>query len=233
MDWDFPATFLIGQQESLNSGGNIMSKSLIKPRLNLAILVGFVAASIPMISLADISYSYTGNNFDNFWNDPGATPFANGDHIAFTFNVPNLLDPLLGIQEIDPDWWTLTVGGLTLGSETGDGLYLAIAPGSTPSATWMWEFSASSSESLVFVDSRSDMPDGSGRIDGAINNSPDLLIDHGDGTYSYSAGGASIQGAPGTWTISAVPEPETWGLMLSGLLLIGIKARCNKLWKYV
>jgi len=177
-------------------------------------------------------YAYTGNDFTHVTSiccGPD-TPFTTADAIHFQFTSPSRLAPNLTDAGFSApiDAWSLSVGPLHYASgPPGNVLYSinfstdaagqisgyqfttqtdVVAPNLLPA-----EYPPTPYEEEVFS---FDLPG---------------LLGVGDGVYIPSifqdSEYASNSGTPGTWTVTAVPEPLTWMVMLAGLFGVGAALR--------
>jgi hypothetical protein len=181
-------------------------------------------------------YAYAGNDLTDVTSACcGAdTPFTTSDAFRFQFTSPSLLAPNLTDAGFSApiDSWSLSVGPLHYASGApGNVLYSinfstdaagkitgyqfttqtdVVAPDLLPA-----EYPPTPYEEEVFS---FDLPaEGFGVEDGIYI--PSIFQ---DSTY------ASNSGSPGTWTITAVPEPLTWVVMLAGLFGVGAALRAAR-----
>lgn len=180
-------------------------------------------------------YAYTGNDLTDVTSACcGAdTPFTTSDAIRFQFTSPNLLAPNLSDAGFSApiDSWSLSVGPLHYASGSpGNVLYSinfstdaagkitayqfttqtdVVAPNLLPA-----EYPPTPYEEEVFS---FDLPSIFGEEDGIYI--PSIFQ---DSAYASNAG------MPGTWTVTAVPEPMTWAMMLAGVGMIGTGLRFRR-----
>ncbi|MEB0023222.1 PEP-CTERM sorting domain-containing protein [Actimicrobium sp. CCI2.3] len=156
---------------------------------------------------ADVTYTYTGNNFST----SATSPYSTSDHLSGVLDFAEALGPNLGYQRVAPVSFSFT------GSVVGDSV----------------TNTANITDSGFFVRTNA-----AGVIDGwyiGISSpgnffvqSQHTLYDGVQFDYFGKAGGhGSVLANAGQWavTVSAVPEPETYAMLLAGLGLMGFMSR--------
>jgi hypothetical protein len=201
-------------------------------RLAPFVIAAVLSGLAPAAFAGDWLYSYTGVPFTNVTSvccGPD-TPFTTADAIHFSFTSPTLLGANLDDTPFSEpiDSWSLSVGPLHYASGApGDVLYSinfstnaagqitgyqfttqtdVVAPNLLPA-----EYPPTPYEEEVFS---FDLPQQLGVEDGIYI--PSIFQ---DSSYAYN------DGTPGSWTITAIPEPMTWALMFAGVGLLGMSLR--------
>jgi hypothetical protein len=176
----------------------------------LAVAPLLVAAPL---SHAEVRYEYTGGALTDWL----PSLFASTDRVAawFTLVAPAPSGDFSAADFID---YGFSIGGLSLTRAGGAdaGAHLEFAP---DGAITSWSF--------VVGDYTPPYADPSA-VELSTNSAD--LVPAGDRVLAYT-GGATVLGAyaalPGTWTLSAVPEPATAALFLCGALIVVLGA-CAK-----
>lgn len=202
----------------------------MKFKVHAAIMVAGATGLAAAPASAGWLYSYTGKPFTDVTSaccGPD-TPFTTSDYISFHFTSPDLLAPNLNDAGFSAPitGWALSVGPLSYNNTDGV-LYSinfstnafgnitgyqfttqtnVVAPNLLPA-----EYPPTPYEEEVFS---FDLPAPLGMEDGIYI--PSIFQDS-----SY----ASNTGSPGAWTISSVPEPGAWALMLIGVGCVGAALR--------
>ena len=217
------------KQFSLNRGATRKQIPISKPSERLLhLLFVFIFVVIPN-GFAEYVYTYTGNNF-NVWapnrydvtvpiptpggpNTP-ARAFSPSDQLTIWFTSPELLT---GAASVDSRTWgisdglsTITVGQPAAGISIS---ILSISPLGLPSAWSIWavatpnEFGGSSYR-------------GSFWERGANGDDLSLYNRHPEWGGDWNAG--AYVSTPGTWTVSAVPEPTTCAFFIVAFGILGV-----------
>jgi hypothetical protein len=182
----------------------------------------FVILSVVVLSLslcvqsasADTMYTYTGNDFNQFFNGGACPPDCNvtGWFIVAAPLAPNLPE----LTTITPLSFSLSSGGVTLttGEPTDSGLDVATdASGAITEWAWVEVGPADSPDARILTES----------IPGSIE-ADNVRI----GTNPPPFVGprlAEIDNDPGTWVQSAVPEPNMIGLLVLGVAAVSLAVR--------
>ncbi len=199
-------------------------------RLIGAFLTGFLG--VGAASASDWLYTYTGNDFTNVTSACCGqdTPFTTSDFIKFQFTSPDLLGPNLNDTGFSAPItsWSLSLGPLSYSSAgpATNVLYSinfstnamsqitgyqfttqtdVVAPDLLP-----WEYGPQIYVEEVFS---ADLPGIFCCEDGIYI--PRIFM---DSTYAYNTND------PGTWTITSIPEPPPWAMLMLGFVGLGVFA---------
>jgi PEP-CTERM motif len=189
---------------------------------------------------AAVVYTYTGSDFDVFYNSDAGFAYAAGDRLTFNFSLPTALaagaSTDLLLQQTD---WNASDGKYTFGGNGQVGLF---------------SLDTYNSQAVTSVLGADLTTDASGNITSwsfslfssthasqAYSSSTPFDVALSGGVYDYiysrpgdsGANGVPIEEAavnrPGSWTVtgaaSAVPEPATWAMLLLGLFGVGFMMR--------
>ncbi len=175
-------------------------------------LVSIVAAALmTSYARANAIYVYTGQPFNDFRNGGSCPPTC---RITGSFTVPVPLAPNLpSLTEITPLSFTISSGNVTL--TNGEPTDTSLAVGTDASGaitTWSWVVVGPASSPTARLLTQKTTPEFT-FDDVRIGNSPPPNV----GPVI-----ALVQGAPGTWSTTAVPEPGTICQIAGGLLIIGL-----------
>lgn len=195
-----------------------------------AFLIGFLG--VGAASASDWLYTYTGNDFTNVTSVCCGqdTPFTTSDFIKFEFTSPDLLGPNLNDTGFSAPItsWSLSLGPLSYSSAgpSTNVLYSinfstnamsqitgyqfttqtdVVAPDLLP-----WEYPPQIYVEEVFS---ADLP-GIFCCEDAVYI-PRIFM---DSDYASNANN------PGTWTITSIPEPPAWAMLMWGFVGLGVVA---------
>jgi hypothetical protein len=207
------------------------SEMSVKNRLFVVTMVvaGLVLSGLST-AFADISYTYTGNNFTQFKNTSREPQlFSPADNVSFSFTVAEYLETGGVLQDIDPgslSFWQVSAGSVTFGSAHGDvidSLALAATQSSIPSSWW---FSGISGADFATNFTSSGGPLSPGDPGDQVVVAYPYFEDGSDEAYALN--GANVF-TSGTWTVSSdsapVPVPAALPLLSSGLVALGLLRR--------
>jgi hypothetical protein len=195
--------------------------------LTLGLLLGTA-----MPSSAATVYTYTGNNFNQLDNTASATTgvaFTNTDHVSGSFTLASALAANQSFAAITALDFSFTNGQhvFTPGNTNNANSYIRLATNGTGLITF-WDVSlfdfigAPPDLTLAKVYSTWFPGVGSGQDGGS-----QAVCSATCGSVVAVTGG-QIGLSPGVWTVetvSAVPEPQEWAMMLAGLGVVSAIAR--------
>lgn len=155
---------------------------------------------------ADVVYTYTGNNFDDIddWNDVGGT-YDTGMSVSGWFVLPAALAPNLVNQGFMPDSWSFYDGRNTLvsGMSYSSNSFNVSTDNAGQITFWRIDLTTNLNDSRIqFIQTF---------------NSPDLGFFFDLGGIAPDGGSADsgrIDNSPGSWSITAIPEPGYATVML-------------------
>lgn len=195
-----------------------------------AALAAFSLVSSPALA-ASYLYTYTGNDLTDVTSaccGKPDTPFTTSDFIRFQFRSPDLLGPDL----VDAGFaapitsWSLSLGPLSYSS--ADGVLYSINF-STNAASQIIAYQFTTQTDVVAPNLIPAEYPPTPYEEEVFSFDFPALGEVEDGVYipsifQDSAYAANVDDA-GTWTITAVPEPATWAIMLVGLGGLGAVMR--------
>ena len=177
------------------------------------IFAALIAMHLAPSAMADTIFTYTGNNYASC----GGTYCSGGPYaLSVTFDTTMMgsaLDnlPLTNIAATITSFKFSDGSGLTLNKSSAASSNIEIATNASGNVTaWFVGAYANSANTQMQTNLNSPF----GPISGADFSE----------TTAFFAGNYGIVGTPGTWTVSGVPEPETYAMMLAGLGLLGFIA---------
>ena len=194
------------------------------------LIVALVASTISATaSASELRYTYTGNDFTNVDVNGPSTPFTTSDFISFTFTSPDALGPNLSDAGFGGPItsWSLTLGPLSYSSLDPTSVLYSINF-STDAAGHItaWQFTTQTDVVAPNLQPAEYPPTPYEEEVASFNLPPtfgvaDLIYIpsiYEDSYYAYNGG------SPGTWTVTSVPEPSTWAMMLAGFWALGLAA---------
>ena len=193
--------------------------------------IAFVA---PPALASDYLYTYVGHDLTQVaaacCGTPD-TPFTTSDFIRFQFRSNGLLAPNLDDVGFTAPItaWSLSVGPLHYSSADPDSLIYSINF-STNALGQITEYQFTTQTDVVAPNLRpAEYPPTPYEEEVFSFDLPELGYGPEDGIYIPSifqdSAYASNTGAAGSWTISSVPEPMTWAMMLAGFGGLGAALR--------
>ncbi|HEX8611982.1 MAG TPA: PEP-CTERM sorting domain-containing protein [Telluria sp.] len=179
-------------------------------RLTAALLLTAATA----LSAHAATYNYNGNEFGHDYINPTPSRMV----ASFTFDIADDFSGLLGgmpWMEQPPLAWSASAGALSIDSNTpGAALSYRFSFEKGVMTGWYFDLTTkdntlqSLSENYIFF---------------GPNMAHDIALIGSPATQS-----AAIYGNQGTWTISAVPEPETYLMLGAGLAVLAVARRKQK-----
>lgn len=200
------------------------AKNALKRSRNAIILfVGLFAALAAPLSSAQVTYTYTGNNFTNFQHgDPiPAGSYNTSMSVSGSFEVASVFTPFVGYN-FTPLSYAFTDGRNLFTSAFPAGFaYFEIVTNASGQIDW-WNIQLRDEPSPSNI--RQIMTFSTGILSGQDSG----LIQVNNPPVSFDT--AWINSQPGSWTaaVTPIPEPSTYALMLAGLGLLGFAARRRK-----
>jgi len=212
------------------------------------ILIGVVALVATGVASAQVTYTYTGKNFTSFLSNccvtsspTGSNPYSSSDFVSGSFMVNSALTDGSHVFGIDLPGsglsFSFSDGRLIADTAGGDAgtvngfLNLTVLSGTITN----WYVNINVLESpYSWVKIRTQWDGNYGTDFGSkqiLIGGPysDINTMVGIGTYDQYRGGVGdgVDGyVPGTWAMAAaVPEPETYAMLLAGLGFLGFMAR--------
>ena len=190
--------------------------------LSIILLAGLFAALAAPRSSARETYTYAGNHFTSFqYGDPPAGSYTTAMSVSGSFEVASAFTPFVGYN-FTPLAYEFTDGRNLFSSASPAGsAYFEIVTNASGEIDW-WNIQLRDEPTP-------------GNIRQIMTGSPGALLGQDSGVIQVSIEGAVsgddgwINSQPGSWSVTAVPEPETYALMLAGLALLGCTARRRKL----
>jgi hypothetical protein len=185
------------------------------------LLIGLAALAMAGVASAQVTYTYTGAPYTLFGqNVTTNNPYALGDFASGSFTVSSALaDGTYSLFGSNP----------SLSYLFSDGVYsYSSASASDVVDSYNFEVSVTSgaiTDWKIYLTDTGNNPYGTSYL--ILDKSQSLSF----GQVSPTAGGdAYAFSASGTWTesVSAVPEPSTYAMLLSGLVVLGFVSRRNR-----
>lgn len=182
-------------------------------RIGAIVVAGFMLL-LPLSLSADTTYTYTGNDFDQFSgpdmdHNPngyyGYNNFVGGEFTVGSALAPDLMDAL-----IVPESYSFTDGTFTLSNSGG--------PTYFPPGIFIWtDASGDIAEWRVSIDTP-----GAATYQFVIDTSnvPGSVFDEGWYLASFDYFSGSVADDPGTWVAAQTPEPRSLILMGTGMLAL-------------
>ena len=187
----------------------------------LIVALAASAISAGAASANELRYTYTGDDFTNVDVHGPSTPFTTSDFINFTFSSPYVLGPNLSDAGFAGPItsWSLTLGPLSYSSLDATSVLYSINFSTDSSGhITAWQFTTQTDVVAPNLQP-AEYPPTPYEEEVASFNLPstfgvaDLIYIpsiYQDSYYAYNSG------SPGTWTVTSVPEPSTWAMMLAG-----------------
>jgi hypothetical protein len=175
---------------------------------NVPFVVTLVAAGLFLsgfsTAFADVSYTYTGNNFTQFKNTSREPQlFSPADSLSFSFTVSDYLETGGVLQDIDSgsvSFWKMSAGSVTFGSTHGDVIDNVAVAASRTSAPSSWWFSGISDADFASSFTSFGGPLSPGDPSDQVVIVYPYFEEGSDATYAVN--GANVF-TSGTWTVSS------------------------------
>jgi PEP-CTERM motif len=193
--------------------------------------ISIVALAASVISTAaasasDLRYTYTGDDFTNVDVHGPSTPFTTSDFISFTFTSPYAVGPNLSDAGFAGPItsWSLTLGPLSYSSlDPTSVLYSINFSTDSSGQITAWQFTTQTNVVAPNLQPAQYPPTPYEEEVASFNLPPtfgvaDLIYIpsiYQDSYYAYNSD------LPGTWTVTSVPEPPIWAMMLAGFATLG------------
>jgi hypothetical protein len=198
----------------------------------LALLSGLIGATLPSLSFANVTYTYTGNNFTELQDLSSygiVTPYNTSMSVSGSFELASALPASLVPS---PTWFAITPLAFTFNDGIGS---ISSNQGdlSVPTFNIATDASGNIVEWSISV-ARSFPVDGS-PTSGLIYRS--IFTQFAGSSYGEQDAGSIadmshsisitgiVSGQHGSWAVTAVPEADTYAMLLTGLGLVGFMAR--------
>lgn len=186
--------------------------NMIFNRLGTAIVfAAALSAMFPASSSADVIYTYTGNDFTTV-----TAPYTLTDSVTGYFDLTAALGNSTGPQSITPVAFSFSDGVDTITSSNASSASFNITTGPSGDIT-SWDISILNQpgigEDAIYTHNTPYLP---------------LTVPGDEGALVAGGSGGFNANAPGTWAVTAVPEPSTWAMMLLGFAGIGFMAYRRK-----
>jgi hypothetical protein len=181
---------------------------------SILLTIGFAAVLDTPLARADVTYTYTGNQFNDLRNGATCPPTCS---VTGSFTVATALDPELPLTLITPLSFSLTSGGVTLTDGDPSGSSLSVGTDASGNiTTWEWvELGPAAS-----IDARI-----------LTEDVPAIVADDvrfGDNSAPFVGFAGPTAGLltndPGTW-VSTAPEPSTLGFLASAMAALVLLRR--------
>lgn len=195
----------------------------------LIVALAATAISAGAVSGSELRYTYTGQDFTNVDVHGPSTPFTTSDFISFTFTSPDALGPTLSDAGFAGPItsWSLTLGPLSYSSlDPTSVLYSINFSTDSSGQITAWQFTTQTNVVAPNLQPAEYPPTPYEEEVASFNLPPtfgvaDLIYIpsiYQDSYYAYSSN------SPGTWTVTSVPEPSTWAMMLVAFAGLGFAA---------
>jgi hypothetical protein len=199
--------------------------------LIVALAAGAISAGAA--SATELRYTYTGQDFTNVDVHGPSTPFTTSDFISFTFTSPYALAPNLdeGGFAGPITSWSLTLGPLSYSSLDPTSVLYSINFSTDSSGhITAWQFTTQTDVVAPNLQPAEYPPTPYEEEVASFNLPPtfgvaDLIYIpsiYQDSYYAFNGD------SPGAWTVTSVPEPSTWGMMLTGFAGLAFAAYSAK-----
>jgi hypothetical protein len=195
------------------------------------LLVGLAALAIAGVASAQVTYTYRGNSFDSIANSGVGTPYTASDFVSGSFTVASALTN---------GSYSFTASTPSFSYSFSDGVYnFNSATDQLETSVDVTVASGAISSWAIVLETTNNNPI-SGLANMASYNLPGILVSDIGALYALNVPGDStsgetgafdfgrMDGNPGTWTVSPIPEPSTYAMLLSGLAVLGFVLRRNK-----
>ncbi|MDO9011164.1 MAG: FxDxF family PEP-CTERM protein [Gallionella sp.] len=199
----------------------------IKKTTSAFIVVLFINIFYLNKAFADYFYTYTGNGFDSFNNLTIPNLFSTNNSVIFSFSTSTLYEnTTIPISDITS--WYASDGlhhfSSTTGGKSFDNFptmfFLTNSSGNIESWFFLAESTMTPSFPLVGINSSStSIPD---------KPSDRVQVNPYPGDIGFYSGRTEKLGIWSVSTVSPIPEPETYAMLLAGLGLVGFMARRRK-----
>jgi hypothetical protein len=189
-------------------------------RTAILLLAGVSAALTAPLSYANVTYTYTGNNFAGFqYGDLPPGEYDKSMSVSGSFEVASAFEPNHGYN-FKPLSYAFTDGRnrLTSASPAGSA-YFEIFANASGQIDW-WNIQLRDEPSTGNI--RQIMTGSTAILSGQDSG----VIQVSDPSVQFDTGW--INSSPGSWTFTTaapIPEPETYAMMMAGLGLLGFLAR--------
>lgn len=176
--------------------------------------IGLLAGSAALmtfaapVNAAPTTYTYSGATFDIV-----SAQYTFSDRVSGSITLANALaSNLTSFVTVTPIAFSLSDGITTLSNTTSQVGSLFAFKTDALGEIYQWQ-------AVVYVGSVSQYAISTVNAPGIYGANDHAYVNSGNSAYGQ------ILNQPGTWTITAVPEPESYAMLLAGLAMIGGLAR--------